>query len=236
MPSSNVLGVQGRLDDIRDVAIDATVEQRSICPRSRTPAWWSQTVRCYVENSTQWSRPRAHGARLREDEFTFDVRDKMLNADGSCNISSDPLGCNTGRAARPYLQSQARGHPGPVGRHHPTSSRSPTAITATMRAASPAAARIRTAPPVTPLTRATSAEIGLASSPLPRWQTTLDVFLLKLKSELVFDGDAGVTSPSGATTRTGIEWGNTCRHQQLAARRPERGVLAGAIRRERATG
>jgi outer membrane receptor protein involved in Fe transport len=49
----------------------------------------------------------------------------------------------------------------------------------------------------------------VASSPLPRWQTTLDVFLLKLKSELVFDGDAGVTSASGATTRTGIEWGNT---------------------------
>jgi outer membrane receptor protein involved in Fe transport len=35
------------------------------------------------------------------------------------------------------------------------------------------------------------------------------VFLLKLKSELVFDGDAGVTQPSGSTTRTGIEWGNT---------------------------
>jgi outer membrane receptor protein involved in Fe transport len=34
---------------------------------------------------------------------------------------------------------------------------------------------------------------------------------LKLHSELVFDGDAGVTSPSGATTRSGIEWGNTYR-------------------------
>jgi outer membrane receptor protein involved in Fe transport len=37
----------------------------------------------------------------------------------------------------------------------------------------------------------------------------LDVFLLKLKSELVFDGDAGVTASSGATTRTGVEWTNT---------------------------
>jgi outer membrane receptor protein involved in Fe transport len=35
------------------------------------------------------------------------------------------------------------------------------------------------------------------------------VFQLKLKSELVFDGDAGVTEASGATTRTGVEWGNT---------------------------
>ena len=59
-----------------------------------------------------------------------------------------------------------------------------------------------------PWLRARSAELGLASEPLPRWNTTLDVFLLKLESELVFVGDAGVTSPSGSTTRTGVEWGN----------------------------
>jgi outer membrane receptor protein involved in Fe transport len=67
------------------------------------------------------------------------------------------------------------------------------------------------APPVTPLARATSAEVGIGTNPLTRWHSTLDVFLLKLKSELTFDGDAGVTSPSGSTTRTGVEWGNTFR-------------------------
>src|SRR5262249_8260665 len=65
--------------------------------------------------------------------------------------------------------------------------------------------------PVSPLTRAMSAELGLQSEPRPGWRTSLDVFLLKLRSELVFDGDAGVTAPSGATTRTGIEWSNTLR-------------------------
>jgi outer membrane receptor protein involved in Fe transport len=40
---------------------------------------------------------------------------------------------------------------------------------------------------------------------------SLDIFKLKLKSELVFSGDAGVTVPSGSTTRTGVEWGNTYR-------------------------
>jgi hypothetical protein len=33
---------------------------------------------------------------LRKDEFDFDVKDKMLNSDGSCNTNSDPLGCNSG--------------------------------------------------------------------------------------------------------------------------------------------
>jgi outer membrane receptor protein involved in Fe transport len=65
------------------------------------------------------------------------------------------------------------------------------------------------AQPVTPLTRATGAELGLSTDPSARWNTSLDLFLLKLKSELVFDGDAGVTAPSGASTRSGLEWGNT---------------------------
>lgn len=45
-------------------------------------------------------------------------------------------------------------------------------------------------PPVTPLTRATSAEAGLSTHIIPNWESSLDVFALKLKSELVFDGDA----------------------------------------------
>lgn len=69
-------------------------------------------------------------------------------------------------------------------------------------------------PPVTPLTRATSAELGLSDQIGSVWDTSLDVFLLKLKSELVFDGDAGVTAPSGATTRTGVEWGNSVHFNQ----------------------
>ena len=145
---------------------------------------------------------------LREDEFDFDVKDKMLNGDGSCNINSDPLGCNTGDvrahifspklgltlgpwASTSYFITVADGYHSNDARGITRSGESPNGS------------------PVTPLTRATSAEIGLASEPLPRWHTTLDVFLLKLESELVFDGDAGVTSPSGATTRTGIELGNT---------------------------
>lgn len=56
-----------------------------------------------------------------------------------------------------------------------------------------------------------SVEVGLAAEPRSRWHTSLDVVLLKLKSELVFDGDAGVTSPSGATTRSCVQWGSTFR-------------------------
>jgi hypothetical protein len=207
MPSSNVVGVQGRLDDIRDVAIDATVDRQNLYTKQNAGVVEANGA-VYFENSTQWSGTLRTVLGLREDEFTFDVRDKMVNADGSCNLSSDPLGCNTGERRAHIFSPKLGVIFGPwngttyfatiADGYHSNDARG-----VTRSGENPAA------PPVTPLTRATSAELGVASSPLPRWQTTLDVFLLKLKSELVFDGDAGVTSASGATTRTGIEWGNT---------------------------
>ena len=207
MPSANVLGVQGRLDDIRDVAIDATVDRQYLYTKQNAGVLESNGA-IYFENSTQWSGTLRTVLGLREDEFTFDVRDKMVNADGSCNISSDPLGCNTGERRANILSPKLGVIFSPwngtsyfatiADGYHSNDARG-----VTRSGESPAA------PPVTPLTRATSAEVGVSSTPLPRWRTTLDVFLLKLRSELVFDGDAGVTSPSGATTRTGIEWGNT---------------------------
>ncbi|HEY0340724.1 MAG TPA: TonB-dependent receptor, partial [Steroidobacteraceae bacterium] len=207
MPSSTVIGVQARVDDIRDVGIDATVQRQYLSTKQNAGVLESNGA-LYAENSMQWLPYFRTVLGLREDEFDFDVKDKMLNADGSCNIDSDPLGCNTGNI-RAHIFSPKLGITlGPWANtsyfitladgYHSNDARGVTRSGASSDA-----------PPVTPLTRATSAEIGLASDPVSRWHTTLDVFLLKLKSELVFDGDAGVTEPSGSTTRTGIEWGNT---------------------------
>jgi hypothetical protein len=55
---------------------------------------------------------------------------------------------------------------------------------------------------VTPLTRATSAtsaELGLCTRIATDWESSPGVFLLKLRSELVLDGDAGVTVPRRCT-------------------------------------
>jgi hypothetical protein len=209
MPSSTVIGVQGRFDDIRNVAIDATVQRQYLFTKQDASVLESNGS-IYVENSTDWASKFRTVLGLREDEFSFDVKDKMRNPDGSCNINSDPLGCNTGDvranifspklglilgpwAGTSYFLTVAEGYHSNDARGVTRSGESPDA------------------PPVTPLTRAISAELGVATNPLPRWHTTLDAFLLKLNSELTFDGDAGVTSPSGSTTRTGVEWGNTFR-------------------------
>jgi TonB dependent receptor/TonB-dependent Receptor Plug Domain len=209
LPSSTVVGVQGRFDDIRDVAIDAAFQRQYLYTKQNAGVEEASGA-IYLENSTQWRSDVRTVLGLREDEFNFDVHDKMLNADGTCNAASDPLGCNTGTVRANIFSPKLGLILGPWARtsyfitvgdgYHSNDARGVTRSGVSSDAE-----------PVTPLTRATGAEIGLSSEPMSRWHTTLDVFLLKLKSELVFNGDAGVTAPSGATTRAGIEWGNTYR-------------------------
>ena len=206
-PTTNVIGVQARVDDIKDVGIFPTFE-RQIIGTTQNSAVLESSGALYAESSTQWLEHLKTTLGLREDQFNFDVKDKMLNPDGSCNIASDPLGCVTGarRAAifspklglilGPWLKTTFFVNFGDG--YHSNDARGVTR-----------SGQNPDQSPVTPLTRATGGEFGVATKVISNLDARLDVFELKLKSELVFDGDAGVTSPSGATTRTGIEWGNT---------------------------
>jgi outer membrane receptor protein involved in Fe transport len=206
IPMTNVIGVQARVDAIRDVAIDPTFKRKVIGTR-QTAAVEESSAAVYAESRLQWRPDVRTVIGLREDEFDFDVTDKMVNPSGSCSFASDPLGCDTGNRRASIFSPKLGIILGPwadttyfidiADGYHSNDARGIT--------------RSGVTPPesnVTPLTRATSAELGLSSMVLPNLQTSLDIFELKLKSELVFDGDAGVTAPSGATTRQGIEWGN----------------------------
>jgi hypothetical protein len=206
-PTTNVIGAQARVDAIKDVGIFPTFE-RQIIGTTQNAGVLEANGAVYAESSTQWLDHVQTTLGLREDQFDFDVKDKMLNPDGSCNINSDPLGCVTGTKRASIFSPKLGLILGPWGKttyfvnigdgYHSNDARG-----VTRSGQNPEQS------PVTPLTRATSGEVGVATKVIPDLDTRLDIFELKLKSELVFDGDAGVTSPSGATTRNGIEWGNT---------------------------
>jgi len=206
LPMSNLIGVQARVDDIGDVGIDHTV-QRQFLSTTQDAGVMESNGAVYYENNTQWHPAVRTILGLREDAFTFNVRDKMLNGNDTCDINSDPLGCNTGTVKKSIFSPKLGIVLGPWARtayfidiadgYHSNDARGVTR-----------SGENPDAPPVSPLTRATSGEVGLRSTLVPRWETSVDVFLLKLRSELVFSGDAGATEPSGATTRTGVEWGN----------------------------
>jgi hypothetical protein len=204
---SNVMGVQARVDDIRDVGIFSTY-QRQIIGTTQNAGVMEASGALFAENSIQWTEKLRTVLGVREDQFKFDVKDKMLNGNGSCNLRSDPEGCDTGSKHASIASPKLGIALGPWGNttffvnagagYHSNDARG-----VARSGQNPAVS------PVTPLTRAVSAELGLSTRIIPNWESSFDVFGLKLKSELVFDGDAGVTVPSGATTRTGIEWGNT---------------------------
>jgi outer membrane receptor protein involved in Fe transport len=209
LPMINVIGAQARIDDIRDVGIFPTF-QRQVIGTTQNAGVVESGGAAYAENSIQWTGYVRTVLGLREDLFDFDVKDKMLNRDGTCNLNSDPEGCASGHQHASIFSPKLGIVLGPWAQttffinagdgYHSNDARGVT------RSGENPSVR-----PVTPLTRASSAELGVTTRIIPDWETSLDLFKLKLKSELVFSGDAGVTVPSGSTTRTGIEWGNTYR-------------------------
>ncbi|MBS0331884.1 MAG: TonB-dependent receptor, partial [Proteobacteria bacterium] len=62
--------------------------------------------------------------------------------------------------------------------------------------------------PASALPKSQGGEIGLRTTVLPHLRSEVSVWRLDLKSELVWDGDAGTNAPSGPTRRYGVEFAN----------------------------
>jgi hypothetical protein len=60
-----------------------------------------------------------------------------------------------------------------------------------------------------PIAQTEGAEIGVRTLAIPNLQSTLTFWVLRLESELIFDGDTGTTEPSHyPDIRKGVEWAN----------------------------
>jgi outer membrane receptor protein involved in Fe transport len=62
--------------------------------------------------------------------------------------------------------------------------------------------------PLALFAKSSGSEIGMRSTPLPGWNSSLSLWQMKSASELVFVGDEGVTQARGASRRHGLEWSN----------------------------
>ncbi len=160
LPMSNVIGAQTRIDDIRDVGIFSSYRRR-IMGTTQDAGVMESNAALYAENSVQWAASVRTVLGLREDRFDFDVKDKMRNA-GTCNIESDPEGCDTGNKRASIFSPKLGIIFGPWVKttffinagdgYHSNDARGVT------RSGENPDVR-----PVTPLTRATSAEAGISS-------------------------------------------------------------------------
>jgi hypothetical protein len=202
LPAAWMIGTDLRVDDIADVGIDHTF-QRVRLQRIQDAAVTEASLSVYAEQSVYLAPKVVITSALRGDGVDFRVSDRMTDAQGRCTPITDPLGCNSGRRSGALLSPKFGIAAGPYGPwmfylnaaegFHSNDARGVTRD-----------GSVTGVPSVSPLTRAQSVEIGTTAR-FGAVQVALDSYMLHLDSELVFNGDAGDTSPSGATTRRGVE-------------------------------
>jgi len=199
-PTELTVGLQGRFDDIGEVALNTSSK------RLRTGTIRRDQVRegnlgVYVEQKIQWLEKFRSVVGLRGDAYHFDVNsDRAINSgQRNAQIASPKLALIFGpwRQTEYYLQASSGFHSndarGVTSRINPDF-RDPGFLTATERA--------------DPLVRARSYELGLRTAIVPNVQTSLALWQLDLASELLFIGDAGTTEASAPSRRRGIELAN----------------------------
>jgi hypothetical protein len=190
----NTFGVQVRNDDITNVGLyhtDARVRRET-----RTQAAVLQTTGgAYMQNEVEWAPRLRTMAGLRADasRFRVDALDTANSGTAGQRLVSPKGGATLGpwkgtelyvNAGMGFHSNDARGT---------TMTRDPQG---------------RPVDRVTPLVRATGAEVGLRTVAIPHLQSTVSVWMLRLASELVFSGNEGTTVPSRPTARRGVEWAN----------------------------
>jgi hypothetical protein len=189
------VGVDFRRDDIDTVGLYRTVaRQRTGTIREDDVVQTSGAV--YSSLTTTWSDVVRTSIGVRADYFDFDVASNpaLNSGHASDSIVSPKFGLVLG----PWRETEFFVN---VGRgYHSNDARGTTLRVDPTDGATPAQQ-------VDPLVAALGADVGMRTAILPDTQLTVSLWTLKLDSELLFVGDAGITEPSRASERRGIELG-----------------------------
>jgi hypothetical protein len=191
----HTLGLQVRHDAIPEVALFQTRE-RDRLSTTRNDNVHETSVGFYYQNQTQWLPKVRTVLGVREDVFVFDVNSDIAVNSGNKtdSIFSPKLSLIFGPWASTELYLN-----GGFGFH--SNDARGTTLTVDPKTGDPAQR-------VNPLVRTKGAELGVRSTWVPGLNSTLAFWYLTLGSELVFDGNAGITAPSRASRRYGVEWAN----------------------------
>jgi len=194
-PVENTVGVQLRNDDVTQIALYHTEA------RQRLETWNDASavvtsLGVYGENQIEWTPWLKTTLGLRADGSRYDVTDRVDARNGGTDTAGivSPKGTVTlgpWRSTEFYVNAGSGFH-------------SNSALGTTLKYdinGNPAA-------PVTPLVRATGAEVGVRTVTVRHLQSTVSLWALHLASELVYNGDVGATEPGPASKRYGVEFAN----------------------------
>ena len=193
--TQNSIGAQLRSDNITNVGLYHTAQRRRL-DTTRQDAVLQTSVAGFGQNETEWTPWLRTTAGLRVDGYRFDV-DSIDPANSGTEFAGlvSPKG---GAVIGPFNGTEFYVNAG-LG-FHSNDARGAT-ITRDPATGAPADR-------VTPLARATGAEVGIRTVAIPRLQSSLAVWSLGLESELIFVGDAGTTEAGRPSRRYGVEWAN----------------------------
>ena len=192
MSIENLVGIQARHDDIRNVGLYRT-RARERFATTRQDRVGQTSAGIYAQTALQWSSWLRSVVGVRTDHYRFDVRSNLAANSGRADASlvSPKLTMIFG----PWRKTELYANAGSA--FHSNDARGATIdIDAATDGASGR---------VTPLVRSRGGELGVRSTPVARVHVTAALWALDIASELVFVGDAGTTEASRPSRRTGLE-------------------------------
>ena len=189
----NSVGVQLRHDDISRVGLYHTIaRQRLATVREDVVAQTS--LGAFAQNETEWTPWLRSLAGVRVDGYRFGVAAGQAANSGTAYASR--VSPKAGVVLGPWKGTELYAN---LGRgFHSNDARGATIVVDPVTGGP--------AERVTPLARATGAEVGLRTVRLRGLQSTVALWTLGLESELLFVGDAGTTAAGRPSRRYGIEW------------------------------
>ena len=191
----NTVGLQVRNDDITNLALYHT-EARTRLTTASQAAVLETTGGVYVQNEVEWTPWLRSMAGLRADATRFRADDRIdpVNSGATTAAIMSPKG---GVTFGPWRATELYVNAGEG--FHSNDARGVLAVR------DPSGAPIT---PVTPLVKARGAEVGVRTVVVPHLQSTVTIWMLRLDSELTWDGDTFGSIPSPASKRSGVELTN----------------------------
>lgn len=199
LPMQTAFGVQTRYDAI-ELALTDTF-QRSFLSNVRSDRVGEGSVGVYAQNTVRWTDWLRTTLGWRGDYYRAHV-DSIFDPNNSGSVAAGIGSPKFTAVFGPFQKTEFF-----VGLGEGMHSNDARGATITEDPTDPATKL--SASPL--LVRTKGAEVGVRTKIVPGLDSSLSLFVLDQDSEIVFSGDAGDTSASRASRRTGIEWTNRYR-------------------------